>query len=347
MKRIERILVVRTDRIGDVILTLPMLEVLRKNFPTAHIAVLVRKYTGELLEGNPNVDGVLIYDNGRAPLPFFHMAAALRKQHFDIVFITYPRFRLAWLTFWAGIPLRVGTGYRWYSFLFNRRIYVHRKVAAKHEAEYNIELLKAIGCDVSRPPFPRLAVSHQARESIRTRLQHFGISTEKPLVIVHPGSGRSARDWSLRNFGALGRKLRLLPDVQVVVTGGSGEERLIRSVADMIGADTPVVNLLSLQEYAALASRCALLVANSTGPLHIAAAVGTPVIGLYPQVTAMSATRWAPYTDRKTIFTPKGKPDNCYACVRNGTECDCMNSIAVDDVFEAAKQYLAAEKVHA
>lgn len=348
MKHIERILVVRTDRIGDVILTLPMLEMLRKNFPKAHIAVLVRHYTRELLAGNPHVNDVLLYDDGHSLVPFFSMVSTLRNGRYDVVFITYPRFRLAWLTFWARIPLRVGTGYRWYSFLFNKRVYHHRKVAEKHEAEYNLDLLKAIGCDVPAVPIPRLAVSQDALQRVQTRLIEFGITGHKPLVILHPGSGGSARNWSWKNFGILGRKLKTLAEVQVIVMGGSGEERLVRSVVDMVGSNTPaMVNQVSLREYAALASMASVLIANSTGPLHIAAAVGTPVIGLYPHVTPMSAKRWGPYTDRKTVFVPQGKPVNCNACVRNGTECECMNSISVDDVFHAAKQYISVENVHA
>jgi len=348
MKQIDRILVVRTDRIGDVILTLPMLEVLRNNFPRAHIAVLIRQYTADLLKGNPHVNEVLYYDDGRAPLPFFRMVATLRKKRFDAVFITYPRFRLTWLMFWARIPLRVGTGYRWYSFLLNRRVYHHRKYAEKHEAEYNIDLLKTIGCEVSAVPPPRLSVLPHAKERAQSLLRRSGVTGRMPFVILHPGSGGSARTWSWQNFGLLGKKLKALAEVQVIVMGGEGEERLVRSVAETIGNDTPtLVNQVSLQEYAAIASMAAVLIANSTGPLHIAAAVGTPVVGLYPQVTPMNAKRWGPYTDRKTIFVPQGKPGNCHACVRNGMDCECMNSISVEDVFQAARQYIAAENVHA
>lgn len=346
MHSFNRILVVRTDRIGDVILTLPMLEAVRKNFPRAHVAVLVRQYTRELLANNPHVDEVLIYDDGRMLVPFFRMAATLRKRDFDVVFITYPRFRLAWLMYWAGIPLRVGTGYRWYSFLFNKMVYVHRKVAEKHEAEYNMDLLKAVGSEVVKISFPRLAISEQTMQNVQTRLRKLGISEEKTLVALHPGSGKSGRDWSPIKFGELGRKLRGLPDVQVVVTGGEGEEHLVRSVADIIGSDIPVVvNQFTLLEYAAFAGKCSLLVANSTGPLHIAAAMGIHVIGLYSQVTTMSPARWGPYTDRKTIFVPQGKPVDCGSCVENGVECECMNSISVDEVFQAAKRYIVAEHV--
>ncbi len=344
MREFRRILVVRIDRIGDVILTLPMLDVLRKNFPHAHIAILLRRYTKELVEENKNIDEILFYDNGNAVLPFYQIVSELRRGKFDVAIITYPRFRLAWVIWWAGIPLRVGTGYRWYSFLFNNKVFVHRKVAERHEAEYNLDLLKAIGCEAEGIIIPRLEIPQHVSLATQQRLAQFGVEPGKRIVVLHPGSGGSGRDWSPAKFGALGRELSHFPDVQVVVTGGSGEGRLVRSVADMIGINVPmIINQLSLKEYAALAGMASLLVANSTGPLHIAAAVGTPVIGLYSQITAMSRRRWGPCTERKTLFIPKDKPLDCHKCI-TATACECMESISVNEVFLAARQVLSAEQ---
>jgi heptosyltransferase-3 len=347
MKEFRRILVVRTDRIGDVILTLPMLELLRKQFPHAHIAMLIRHYTKDLLNENPYLDDVLLYDDENGELPFLAVAAELKKRNFDVVFITYPRFRLAMLMRWAGIPLRVGTGYRWYSFLFNKRVYVHRKVGEKHEAEYNVDLIRAMGCDVGSVPYPHLSISEETLESVKNRLAYLGLVSDKTIVLLHPGSGGSARDWKADNFGVLGKRLSALPNVQVVVTGGKGEESLVRHVAGMIGVNTPVVvNQLSLKEYGALTSFAGLLVANSTGPLHIAAATGTPVVGLYPQVTAMNAIRWGPFTAKKTILVPKDRPTNCTACIcPQATECECMNSISIEEVFRACLTHLSTRQV--
>ena len=344
MKELRRILVVRTDRIGDVILTLPMLEILRKNFPHARLAVLIRRYTKDLVEGNTNVDEILFYDDGDTLLSFSTIVSVLRRGKFDAAFITYPRFRLACVVWWAGIPLRVGTGYRWYSFLFNKKVFVHRKVGERHEAEYNLDLLKAVGCEVAEVPVPRLEIPSHVLDDIRERLPRFGILPGRRIVILHPGSGGSGRNWSPARFAALGEKISRFPDVQVVVTGGKGENSLAESVAGLIGGGAvAVVNQLSLKEYAAFAKLASLLIANSTGPLHIAAAAGTPVIGLYSQVPAMSPRRWGPYTDRKTILVPKDKPTDCRTCT-SAADCGCMDSITVDEVFDAARRYLSAEQ---
>ncbi|MBI3189735.1 MAG: glycosyltransferase family 9 protein, partial [Ignavibacteriales bacterium] len=119
----HRFLIIRTDRIGDVLLTLPMAQVIKQQFPNAHVAMLIRKYTTELVEDNEYVDQIIYYDeNGGVLSPFFQFVKTIRSQNFDVVIHTQPRPRLALATWLAAIPVRIGTGYRWYSFLFNKKM---------------------------------------------------------------------------------------------------------------------------------------------------------------------------------------------------------------------------------
>ncbi len=342
----RRILIVRTDRIGDVILTLPMAQVLRKRYPDAFIGMLVQKYTAEVVEGNPAVDDVLYYDNGERPYSFLKMVLLLRAADFDIVFHTHPRFRLALMTWIAGIRKRVGTGYRWYSFLFNVKHFEHRKDARRHELEYNLNLLTTINCPIDDTErFPRLALNPQAMMEVDRLLQSIGIGAGEPLVIIHPGSGGSARDWPPANFGLLAAMLAEHEGLRVIVTGTAGESDLVDTVAGIGGERVcKLVGMLSILQLAALAKRASLFIANSTGPLHVAATVGTPVVGLYPQITALSAARWGPYTDRRSILSPKDKPLDCRKCVRDTMVCECMSSIPVDEVYRAAVSHLTIDK---
>jgi lipopolysaccharide heptosyltransferase II len=343
---IRRILIVRTDRIGDVILTLPMARALKKNSPSVRISLLIQRYTSEIVESDPAVDQIIHYDDGNRGLPFLDLVTSLRRERFDVVFHTHPRFRVALMTWLARIPVRVGTGYRWYSFLFNRKVFEHRKDAKKHELEYNLSLLSSVGLNAGGNGIaPTLEVKPETLDSVRGFLSRLGVRENERIVIIHPGSGGSARDWNAKNFGLLGRRMRMLPGIRVIVTGGESEEILAKHVRDLSGDGTLVViDRLNLQEYAALAKLASLFIANSTGPLHIAAGVGTPVIGLYPQIASLSATRWGPYTEKKKIFSPVGMPADCTKCLSSKTDaCECMDSISVDQVFEAARAYLSAD----
>jgi heptosyltransferase-2 len=339
-QQLHNILVVRTDRIGDVILTLPTIQALKLNFPNAHIAVLLSSYTAGLVEG---IADVLIYNKEAEPKPFFEMLTELRRAQFDAAVIAYPRFRIALLVWLAGIPVRVGTGYRWYSFLFNKKIFEHRKTIEKHEAEYNLSLLKGLGCDVSSKPEVKIKISEKERRTASDILQSMGISFYDRLVLLHPGSGGSAREWKPENFATLAADLKK-KGYDVVITGGKTETELVQRVAQNAGEGVrSLVSTLKLKEFAALIQTAKLFIANSTGPLHIAAAVGTPVIGFFAPVRVMSPKRWGPLTDQKKIFVPD--PAQCSRC--KGDECqgnDCMEQITVEQVLEASLKLIHVQE---
>jgi len=336
----ENVLIVRTDRIGDVVLTLPMVPALHAKFPGRRISMLLRSYTQELVDGFDGLESILSYDDRGTPKSFFALLFELRQRRFDVVFVVHPTFRLALLMLFAGIPIRVGTGYRWYSFLFKRRVFEHRKKAEKHEAEYNLSLLQAVGCDIRSIPTITLAVSEAARNAAAQETKQLGVLPNEKLVILHPGSGGSARDWSPQNFGDLAKALND-DGCSVVVTGSSSEKSLVEEVVKRSrGSAVASAGRLSLKELAAFIRPARLFVSNSTGPLHIAAAMGTPVIAFYPPIRECSPRRWGPLTEKKMVFAA----DNAL-CVRcNGGLCqgnDCMDQITVDRVAQAARQILS------
>jgi heptosyltransferase-2 len=320
-----------------------MARVLKNHFPNSHISILIRKYTEQLVEDNKHIDQILFYDDGSKLLPFSNIITTLRSQKFDIVIHPFPRFRLALMTWRAGIPMRIGTGYRWYSIFFNKKVFDHRKTAEHHELEYNLRLLSVLGISYgSEDITPRIEVDVRHCEEIRNLCRSMGIQDGEKIVILHPGSGGSARDWNPKHFGELALKLEQNADARVIITGGKNDGNVVAIAKSIAGSKAvSLVGTLNLKEYAALVKTARVFVSNSTGTLHIAAAVGTPVIGLYPQITALSAKRWGPYTDKKAVFTPANKPVDCKICLKQkGSSCECMETIAVDDVYQAAMKYL-------
>lgn len=337
MSDIQRILIVRTDRLGDVILTLPMLPYLRERYPSAHIAMLLSTYTGKIVSGNPFVDELIWYDDAGVDIPIGVMRRTLSAGKFDAVIVVHPTLRLAWLMASAGIPIRIGTGYRYYSWLFNKRVYVHRKDARKHELEYNLDLLWKLDCAIPGGPITPdfgIDIPQEAAARVQSLLGAAAPGGASRLVVIHPSSGGSAREWPLRHFEQLIAMLGRDRTLTLCITGDSRDadraERLVRASE---GRAFSLAGKVNLKELAALVRRARLVIGNSTGPLHLAAALGTPVIGLYPQLTAMSPRRWGPYTPSKRIFVPQ-KPVTCTECRNNRTiECACMASIGVDDVY--------------
>ena len=335
----QKILVVRTDRIGDVILSLPMIPVLKSAFPSSTISFLLKSYTRELAAEQKGLDRILLYDVNGAEKPFVRMLSELRREKYDAVVVTYPTARLAFLMYLAAIPLRVGTGYRWYSVLFNKKIYEHRKTAEKHESEYNLSLLRGLGITEPVASSPKLVIPDEARIEAREALRKLKLGAEIPLILLHPGSGGSARDWKPERFGALAEKLTL-GGKNVIVTGGPGEESLVQQVVQAAhGKAFTLPSPLSLKALAALVETADAFVASSTGPLHIAAAVGTPVVGFYPPIPQCSSKRWGPLTEKKVIFEPSAA--GCPLC--HGGECrgnECMDLISVEEVEKALEHLM-------
>ncbi len=330
----KNVLIVRTDRIGDVVLTLPMIPVLRAHSPSCRISMLVRPYTGELIAGTAGLDQILHYREGDEPKGFWRMLAELRGKQYDLAVVSHPTFRIALLLFLAGIPKRIGSGYRWYSFFFNQRVFEHRKTAEKHEAEYNVSLLRAIGCDAKEVPGISLQIPEDARAVALAEMKKLGISESERFVVLHPGSGGSARDWSPDRFGDLAKRLEE-DGIKVVVSGDQKERSLVESVVRRSqGTARASIGRFNLKELAAFLAFSSAFVSNSTGPLHIAAAVGTPVVAMYPPIRECSPKRWGPLIEKKVVFTA----DNA-ACPRcKGGPCqgnDCMDQITVADVFSA------------
>lgn len=317
-----------------------MLSALRRCFPEARLTLLVRRYAGAIVEHHPLVEEILWYDEGDRMVEWRAMRRVLREGRFDAAVVVYPTFRLAWIVFAAGIPLRVGTGYRLYSAFFNRRVYDHRKDARMHEVEYNLRLLEPLGCAAAGPPEFLLEVQAEAACSMRRILAQCGLGPEERLAVLHPGSGGSAREWSPEHFGRTGAILAE-GGYRVVVTGtGSEREKAERVCKAGGGRPVSLAGRLTLPELTALLGTARLLVANSTGPVHLAAALGTPVVGLYPQHAPMSARRWGPWTDRKAVFVPRKDPV-CRDCRGGRDSCPCMDSITPQEVAAAALRLLA------
>jgi lipopolysaccharide heptosyltransferase II len=336
----KNLLIVRTDRIGDVILSLPLASIIKKHLPNCKITFLVRQYTKALVENHPFIDNIILLEEKNGKIPLTSNIKKISRYKFDSAVIVYPTFITALIIFLSRINNRIGTGYRWYSFLFNQKIYEHRKYAEKHELEYNVNLLTKFGIkeDVNPDNISfNLKPNSESLKNIEKILSESEINTKEPIIIIHPGSGGSSVDLPLEKFKLLTEKIADELTGNIILTGSSSEKELCENLRVKPG----ILNLagkLNLSGVIALISRCSIFIANSTGPIHIAAALDKYTIGFYPRIPACSEQRWGPYTNKKVIFSPKIECSNCTREQCNSL--NCMNSIEVNDIFfETEKIY--------
>ena len=336
----KKIIIVRTDRIGDVVLSLPMAEIIKNKFPDCHISYLVKEYTSSLLDDNQFIDEVINVIEKNNEINFVKNLKQLKSKRFDTCIVVNPTFRISLMMYLAGIKNRIGTGYRLYSFLFNQKIFEHRKYGEKHELEYNLNLLTKIGIDpveAKRNIRFNLSISKSGDEKITSYLKEKGVYPNNKLVIIHPGSGGSSVDLPKEKMIDLTKRLSSLDNVSIVLTGSKNEIELCKEFE----VNNSIINLAGVLDISLLKSlikKADLFISNSTGPMHIAAALGVYVIAFFPKILSCSQNRWGPYTDKKTIFIPTIDCNNC-----NRQQCeksDCMNSIDIGRVFDECKRVL-------
>ena len=335
----KNILIIRTDRIGDLVLTLPLARIIKDRFPESRVSYLVREYTRSLSENNPFIDETILLDSKGKALSFWQMVAVIRKKKFDMSIIVYPNLIISLMVFFSGIAIRIGSGYRWYSFLYNKKIYEHRKNAACHELEYNVNLLTKCGINKivnQEKIIYDLNVNKSLLSGINKLLIEEEIDTAKPIIIVHPGSMGSSVDLPLKKFKEL--VSRIETDGHQVILTGSNEEADICEGIRASGRIKNFAGKFNLEELIALISKCTVFVSNSTGPIHIAAALGKFVVGFYPKIVVCSKERWGPYTNRKFIYEPQIDCNNCSK--QQCEELNCMDSIDINKVYSDIRNIL-------
>ena len=341
--QINRLLIIRNDRLGDLILTLPAINYARQAFPEATITALVSPRTAALLHGNSDVDSVLT-DDGEST--GWELGRRLKPYDFDAVAVIHSSTRNCLAVWRARIPLRVTWAHRPWSWLLgNRLIRLHRSHPPIHESDFAIAFVKRLKNDTRiRPEVSPLSIPDETLRRMRTRLAA-DLGSQTPWIGVHPGSSNSAYNWPPSRYAELVR--RLVDYGRVVLTGGPGEEALLasiyRSVPQRSQSHVACYHEFSLLELAAAISNLDVITVSNTGPMHLAGLVGTPVVALFSSHLFQSPKKWEPLGGRKTILQApwpeeqamRGPPHRAW---------EHMCQISVDDVVEANLRFLAEVK---
>lgn len=335
----KKFLIVRSDRIGDVVLTLPMAKLLKKHFGEAEISFLCDAYTAPVVRLCPDIDEVIELRKAGTKIDIRGNIRQLKGKTFDNVFVVSSDIRLALIMKAAGFRRITGNGYRPYSFLYNHKIYDHRSRVEKHELEYNLSMLSS---EFSPAEIPRsepvtLKVPEKLKSAAREVLLKAGADKGKQTIIIHPGSGGSSVDLPLSKMNKLAVEISSLGYFNLIITGSAKEAGQCEIVAANTGAII-IQGELSLDLFVGLISCSDLLIANSTGPLHIASALGLNTIGFFSKIRVLSTKRWGPYSSKGYTFEPE---IDCRDCTREQCErLDCMNTIDTKKVLNLVTRIL-------
>ncbi|MBI3615070.1 MAG: glycosyltransferase family 9 protein [Candidatus Omnitrophica bacterium] len=338
MMDLPRILIVRTDRIGDVILSTPVIRALRAAFPDAYLGMMVRPANRELIEGNPDLDAVILFDkdgpqkSGRGTLRF---AGELRKHRFDTALILHSTNRVILLAWLAGIRRRIGYARRLRWLLTDPVPYIKRE-GDRHELEYNLDLLRRIGVE-SKERTLSVPVRPEQEQKVGIFLEAHGISNGSgSLIAVHPGASCPSKRWPADRFAQVADGLAGRYQARIIVVTGPEEVQFGEQVVGrMAHPALRALGTLSLGEMGALLKRARCLVSNDSGPVHLACAVGTPVVSIFGRWGGgLSPTRWGP-TGPKSIALHHDV--GCRPCLAHRCPIGfiCLEAVTVEEVLAA------------
>jgi heptosyltransferase-2 len=324
----------------------PALRGLRSVFPQAEVTLLAKAAIAELFVAYPGLDRVLVYDDKRVHkgLPGkWVLAGTLRRHRFDCAVLFQNAFEAAFLAWLAAIPRRFGYATDGRTFFLTDPVAVPDRRSPVHQVDYYWNMLKPLGVD-GKPSRPTLTVSADEERRFGARLEAAGVAPSDILIGINPGSTYGgAKRWVPHRFAEVAERLSGLlrreegKPVTVAILGAPGEEQVGREIAARVtGRSVQLSGATTVRELMAAAKRCRLLLTNDTGPMHIAAAFGVPVVAVF------GPTDWrttAPYGQERSVVR---EPVDCAPCLLRECPIDhrCMTRVSVDRVYEAAVRQL-------
>ena len=354
-----RILLVRLRQIGDVVFTTPAVHALRQRFPDAHLTYIVEPAAAPIVIHNPHLNQVIVAPRApgvRGLLGDFALARRLRAGRYDLAIDFHGGPRASLLTWLSGAPARIGYDVMGRGWMYTQRVARPRHLRPRHSVENQWDLLAPLGVAPPDPAaFPmEMPVDADALAAVQARLAHAGVSNDASLVVIHVSAGNPFRRWPAAHFVELVAALALgHPRRRILVTSGPSERdaagQIIAEARARLGerADqVPSCGEFSLTELRALLDRAALYIGGDSGPLHVAATTGVPIVGLYGPTLPIRSAPWRAGTCVTESVDAGELP--CRPCDQRVCEPGdfrCLTSIKPAQVLDAAERALTRDKM--
>lgn len=323
-----------TNWIGDAVMTTPALGAVRKFFPTSKITVVANPIVAELFLDHPDCDHVLIFDkNGehKGKFGFLRFCSLVRKNKFDLAILFQNAIEAAIMTFLAGIPRRAGYCSDGRGFLLTHSVPLGREDKLLHHTDYYLNMVRKVGVPAENTPL-KLSCSDSEYQWTED------VMGQGAWVAVNPGAAYGeAKRWFPDRFARVADQLQTEFNVRVLLTGGNNEIHVGSDIENvMVKKPLNMIGKTTVRQLMALLSRCSLVVTNDSGPMHIAAAFGVPIVAVFGPT---DHTTTSPLADNARIVR---KEFSCSPCLLRECPTDhgCMEANTAEDVLAAARLLL-------
>ena len=300
MSKQKRILIVRPDRIGDVVLSTAIPREIKKTFPDSFVAVLVREYTQAIYFNNPNIDEIILLENlsGNRLTDFFAAVKKIRVYKFSHALMLLPNERINYLLFFAGIKTRVGVGRKFYqSITLVKEVSRNKYIPLRHEADYCMDLTRRIGVKTD-DIYPEIYLSENEKISIAKKKAEL-IGDKRFLIGIHSTSGNSAPNLKEEEYYRLLNELSTISNITIAITDNKIPESF-NNIDNIYFINKEKSLRDSIKNFAMLD----LLISASTGPMHICSALKVRTLSLFCPLTACSPKLWGPLGNQNTTIIP-------------------------------------------
>lgn len=342
MKNFQRILIIRLDRMGDVLLSTPVIKALRDAYPKSYIAMMVRPPIKDVVMGNPHLDEVILYDKDKEHRTIWatiKYALALRKKRFDLAVVLHPTNRSNAIPFLAAIPYRIGYD-RKLGFLLTHPLKDTKHKGLKHEMEYSLDVIRALGVEPKDKSLC-MPIRDESERKIDDILRSYDLKSNQILTAIHPGASCISKRWPALNYAMLADWLVQKFNARVVIVGDDSTSPIAKEIIqEMIYKPINLVGKMTISELASLLKRCRLFISNDSGPVHVASGVGTWVISIFGRnEPGLGPLRWGPLGQRSIVLQ---KAVDCARCLAHkcSENFKCLTALTAQEVFEKAESIL-------
>ncbi len=348
----KKILVLKPDHLGDVLVSFPALRRLREKFTDAHIGILIGSWSIELMRINRDVNEMIVFD-----MPYYirrkvrrniyyatlfalnliKLSISLRKKKFDVIIDLNNTWATKLISYLTGVPQRIGSDIYGNGFMMTDELHVD---ISRYQIEQNLLLLTPLGAEIENPIIA-ISIPDKAEEAVNNFLLENNIKNTEPVIGIHPTTGYPSKLWLNKRFASVIDYLLSNFGARIILTGSKGDKDAIQEIINMALHKEAVINTcgkISIPELFALIKKMNMLITVDSFPMHIAAAVGTPVIAIFSAVN--DPKRWGPYGQGHIVLFKSLPCSPCLQglCLKGDNV--CMDMISAEEVKEAATKKL-------
>lgn len=324
---VEKILIIRIDRIGDIILSTPALRALRQSYPKAQVHLLVSDYTKDLVVNNKNADKIIIFKKD------------ILDNDYDLAIALHPGIIENKLTFKSGAKFRIGYSGRGGSFYLTDIIKDDRDIRVRHEVISALEAVGRAGCSIEDKSL-EVSLSKEGEAFADEFFRENKLSKDDFVVMIHPGARQEYIRWKKDGFAEVADRLIKEKNAKIILLSGKDELDLITDVKSLMHEEPIIVSDIALRELVSLTGKVKLFIGNSTGPMHIASALKIPLIAIFGARHPLdSLEAWGPWGEDNCGVQAVVDCKNCHPSdCRNNFK--CMSKIEAKEVFQAINMLL-------